>query len=381
MNTKSFIYADNASTTKLDPLALEAMLPFLQESFGNPSSLHSFSTPPKQALLKARKSIANSINALPEEVFFTSGGTESNNWALKSTIDTNKCCGKHIIVSSIEHHAVLNSCKTLGKKGYEVTYLPVTNQGLILPHILEKSIRKDTILISIILANNEIGTIQDIPQLVEIAHKHNITFHTDAIQAVGHIPINVNTLGVDLLSASAHKFNGPKGTGFLYIKKNTPLTAFIDGGQQENGFRAGTENIASIIGMSIALKNNILSMPTTIEHLKVLSDLLKKQLSHSIPNIIFNGTDEKSLPGLISLSIPDVSGEGLLHILDLKRIIVSTGAACDSQKTQISHVLKGINLPSNIAQGTLRISLGKENQVHDINCIVQAILKAITSIL
>lgn len=368
------IYADNAATSKLDPLALEAMLPFLREDFGNPSSLHSFGRSPRSILNESRQQIAECIGASPEEIFFTSGGTESNNWALKGLAKANTNNKKHIITSAIEHHAVLNTCSHLEHQGFEVTYIPVDSKGHISKVDLENAIRQDTICISIMLASNEIGTIEDIATISSISNKYNIPFHTDAVQAVGHIPVDIKKLGVDLLSASAHKFNGPKGVGFLFVRKGTTLFNFMDGGYQENGCRAGTENIPGIVGMTVALRNNYKNIQANTEKINNLTFLFKKYISQAITPVKFNGDQCSSLPGNVSVSIPGISGESLLHYLDLKGIAVSTGSACNSQSVEISHVLKAIKLSETLANGTIRISFGKNNFENDPIIIAEEII-------
>ncbi len=371
--TKSFVYADNAATTSLDPAAFEAMKPYLLDAFGNPSQPYSFSRKTKQALKDARERIAKCINALPKEIFFTSGGTEGDNWAIKGI-----CSGKsEIITSKIEHHAVLRSCEQMEKMGFRVKYLSVSNNGTILPETLEKSINNATKLVSIMLANNEIGTIQPIRELVEIAHKHGAFFHTDAVQAVGHIPVDVKELDVDLLSASAHKFNGPRGIGFLYIKQGTLIEPLMNGGSQELGLRAGTENVAAIVGMAVALENNCNQLKDNSRHIAKLTDIFLSNLEVPYHR---NGNAENSLPGIISLSFEHTTGEALLHILDLKGIAVSTGSACDTVNQQLSHVIREIRTPPELAKGTIRISFGKDNTEQDavdIATVINTIIKKI----
>lgn len=366
---KRYIYADNAATTKLSSSALDAMLPWLQSDFANPSQPYSFSRAAKAAIKESRQIIADCIGASSDEIFFTSGGTESDNWAIKgSTIS------RSIITSEIEHHAVLNSCKAMAVGAADVKYLRPTNDGVILPDELEKNISAAS-LVSIMLANNEIGTIQTIRELCEIAHARGALFHTDAVQAVGHIPVDVKSLGVDMLSASAHKFNGPKGVGFLYIKSGTPLLPLHDGGSQENGKRAGTENVAGIVGMATALKENCERMSETANRLYGYEKLLIDNLSGL--DFIRNG-GENHLPGVINLSFKGASGEAILHRMDLKGICISTGSACDSVNTQVSHVIKAIGVPEEYAQGTIRISLGADNTEEDVTAIANA-LKQILS--
>lgn len=367
------IYADHAATTKLDIEAYTAMTPYLIEDYGNASQPYVFSKKPKEALRDARKMIAKCIGASPEEIYFTSGGTESDNWVIKGIAQKydNQC---EIITSSIEHHAILNACESIKKQGCTISYLNVDTDGVTLSKELETKIDQSTKLVSIMYANNEIGSIQPIKELCEVAHKCNVLFHTDAVQAVGHTQINVKELDVDMLSASAHKFNGPKGIGFLYIKNGVELPALIDGGQQEHGMRAGTENVASIVGMAIALKNNCENMKQNLVALEKMENQLLDIFLHSKLDFRRNGSIDH-IPGNISLSFRGLEGEMLLHRLDLMGICVSTGSACDSKMTQISHVLQAIKIPTEYAEGTIRISLGKENTYEDINRIGKAIIK------
>lgn len=360
---KHTIYADNAATTKLDIDAFEAMKPYLLDEYGNASQPYSFSRTPKNALKEARQIIASCINANPDEIFFTSGGTESDNWAIKGSAFTDMQ-KKATITSAIEHNAILHSCSAIERLGYPIAYLMPTSEGMIAPDSLEKMITSTTRLVSIMFANNEIGTIQPIKTLCDIAHAHGALFHTDAVQAIGHIKIDVKNLGIDLLSASAHKFNGPKGIGFLYIRKGTKISPYVDGGSQESGFRAGTENIASIIGMAVALKQNCDEVESNIVHIKKLEKIVMDKLNASEIDYIRNGGDNR-IPGNVSLSFKNEDGEALLHRLDLIGICVSTGSACDSVNTKVSHVLHSIGLPFEYAHGTIRISLGKANTAED----------------
>lgn len=366
MGNKERIYLDYAATTPLLPEALEAMLPYLQGDFGNPSSLYGRGVVVRKAVEKARQAISACIGAKPEEVFFTSGGTESDNWALEGVARALRSQGKHIIVSSIEHHAILNCCQAMKKYGYEITYLPVTATGRVEVADLAAALRPDTVLVSIMLANNEIGTIQDISALAKIAHKHGALFHTDAVQAVGHIPVNVKRLGVDLLSASAHKFNGPQGCGFLYVKAGTAIAPFHLGGQQEYGMRAGTENVAAIVGMATALERHISNLDFEQRKLRSFAKRFQELITRKKKEVVFNGDIQKRLPGHISVSFPGYDGEALLHLLDLKGVCVSTGAACNSKNTEISHVLKAIGLQEDSARGTLRITFGEENTLQEL---------------
>ncbi len=372
---RAFIYADNAATTPLAPEALEAMEPFLKEEYANASGLYSFSRKAKKNLQDARESIAACIGAKASEIYFTSGGTESDNWAVKGVAFQNWERRPHIVTSKIEHHAVLNSCKALERIGCTVDYLSPDSAGRISPQSLSEAITPYTVLASVMMANNEIGTIQDIALLSQQAHSQGIVFHTDAVQAVGHIPVDVDALGVDLLSASAHKFNGPKGVGFLYIRDGIEISPFLNGGQQERGRRAGTENVAGIVGMATALRFNVEQMDQTTAKLRRIEQTFIDTLRSAIPNVVINGDASNHLPGLVSLSIPGASGEGLLHILDLKGCAVSTGAACNSQSTEISHVLSAIGSSESLSKGTLRVSFGRFNEVQDAQRIAKLIAK------
>lgn len=372
---KQFIYADNAATTKLDLDAFEAMKPFLLSEYGNASQPYSFSRSAKKALKESREIIAYCIGAEPEEIFFTSGGTESNNWAIKGSMfaeDKNR----ETITSSIEHHSILNTCAEIEKMGYHVSYLPVDLSGKVHSRDLFKAISNKTRLVSIMMSNNEVGTIQDISSFAQIAHSYGALFHTDAVQSVGHLGIDVKSLDVDLLSASAHKFNGPKGIGFLYIRKGTKIVPLLNGGAQELSLRAGTENISSIVGMAIALKNNVVSIKENSSNLIILENLLIDTLKENQIKFIRNGNSDR-VPGNISLSFPGYEGESLLHRLDLLGICVSTGSACDSKNTQISHVLKAMGIEKKIAKGTIRISLGKNNNCDDVMAIASALIKVL----
>lgn len=372
------IYADNAATTKLDIDAFEAMKPFLLENYGNASQPYSFGVKSRRAINDARKTIAECIGADPEEIYFTSGGTESDNWAIKMGSSTNKKNGP-IITSQIEHHAILRACNAMEQEGKQVKYLPVTHEAVVLPESLEEVISSETSLVSVMTANNEVGSIQPIKELAAIAHKNGALFHTDAVQAVGHIPINVKELDVDMLSASAHKFNGPKGIGFLYVKKGIDLKPFMDGGAQERGMRAGTENVAAIVGMAVALKNNCMTITENRKKLEELEKKLILALKERNINFLLNGSIEK-IPGNISLSFDDIEGEILLHRLDIMGICVSTGSACDSKNTQISHVLSAMNLFPKSAKGTIRLSLSKDNTLSDILGIVTGIQKVLATL-
>ena len=364
------IYADHAATTRLDQDAFEAMKPFLMEEYGNASQPYSFARKPRKALNDARITIAECINASPEEIFFTSGGTESDNWAIKGTAEYGDN-GK-IIASEIEHHAVLNACAEIQRWGIPTDYLPADASGIIHPDELSKRITKKTRLVSVMMVNNEIGTVEPIREIAETAHRYGALFHTDAVQAVGHIPVDVGHLSVDLLSASAHKFNGPKGVGFLYARKGIHLSAYINGGGQEFGMRAGTENIASIVGMATALRKNCSHLEENAAHLMRVEAAFLDALERSGLYYQINGGNQR-IPGNVSVSFANADGEMLLHRLDLKGICVSTGSACNGQSNQISHVLQSIGLPQEYAKGTIRISFGIENTETEAVMIVEAI--------
>lgn len=366
------IYADNAATTKLDDDAFKAMKPYLTSEYGNPSQPYFFAKSAKKALSTARASIASCIGAESEEIYFTSGGTESDNWAIKGSAlgDYKK---RTTITSEIEHHAILNACATIERIGYPVVYLPVTNDGTVQPEVLEQYITDQTKLVSIMLSNNEIGTIEPIAKLSQIAHNHGAIFHTDAVQAVGHIPIDVKELGVDMLSASAHKFNGMKGSGFLYIRKGIEIPSYIDGGAQERSKRAGTENIAAIVAMAVALEKNCARLKESSEKLKKLEEIFLRKLTDANINFKRNGSNNR-LPGNVNISIKNADGEMLLHRLDLKGICISTGSACDSVNTRVSHVIEAIKVPEEYAKGTIRITFGTDNSVEDVNKIADSLI-------
>ena len=366
---KEYVYADNAATTRLSNKAFESMLPYLQNEYGNASQLYSFARSPKKALKEARQVIATCIGAQPSEIYFTSCGTESDNWVINGAVQQHL----PIVTSSIEHHAILRPCESAKRCGCSVSLLPVTKEGIVLSSSVKEVVHSSCGLLSVMYANNEIGTIQPIKELATIAHENGWLMHTDAVQAIGHTRINVRELGVDMLSASAHKFNGPKGIGFLYIKEGVNWPALIKGGTQENGLRAGTENVASIVGMATALEENVISICENESHLAHLEEILISNLSRSGIAFYRNGA-ENHIKGNVSLSFPNRSGESIMHRLDLKGICVSTGSACDSKETQISHVLKAIGLEEMLAKGTIRISLSKYNTEHDMMKIVQVLV-------
>lgn len=374
---KKIIYLDNAATTQVDPKVLEAMLPFFTEYYGNPSAVYSFAETAKKAVEDAREKLAELIHAKKDEIYFTGGGSESDNWALKATAEAYGNKGKHIITSKIEHHAILHTCKWLEKHGFEVTYLDVDEKGLISPEELEKAIRPDTILISIMAANNEIGTIEPLAEIGEIAHKHGILFHTDAVQAFGHIPLDVDAMHIDMLSASGHKINGPKGIGLLYIRKGVKIRSFIHGGAQERQRRAGTHNVPGIVGFGKAAELALANMDERIKYETELRDYLIKRVSSEIPYTKVNGDLEKRLPNNANFCFRFIEGESMLILLDQNGICGSSGSACTSGSLDPSHVLLAIGLPHEIAHGSLRLSLSEKTTREDIDFTIDELKKII----
>lgn len=370
---RKVIYADHAATTPLSPIAKSAMEPYLIMDFYNPSTKYSASRNARRAVEEARATIARCIGAKPSEVYFTSGGTESDNWAIKGTMLV-RGDERAIITSAFEHHAVLNSCSFIEKMGYPASYLIPDQYGYIQCSSLAKAIMSDTKLVSLMMVNNELGTIQPIKELCRMAHDHGALFHTDAVQAVGHIKVDVEDLGVDMLSASAHKFGGPKGVGFLYLREGIELEPLLAGGGQERGLRAGTENVPGIVGMAAALNNSNAHLLETQAHMHMLRDRFVRQMEATELDYRINGGND-TYPGTISLSIKGCNGEMLLHRLDLMGIEVATGSACDSKETQISHVLAAIDIPSEYALGTIRISFGGDNTLDDVDAIVTGICR------
>jgi cysteine desulfurase len=370
---RKLIYVDHAATTYIKPEVLGAMQPYLTELFGNPSSIYYLGRESKKAIDEARSQTAYFLGAHPQEIYFTGSGTEADNWAIKGVAYANRKKGKHIITSMIEHHAVLEPVEFLRKEGFEVTYLPVDENGLINPAELEKAIRPDTTLVSIMYANNEIGTIQPIKELAEIARKKGVIFHTDAVQAIGNISVNVKDLGIDLLSMSAHKFYGPKGIGCLYVRKGVKLDGFMHGGAQERKKRAGTENVSGIVGMAAALKMAYENLDEYNEHLKKLSKRLIEKVFDRIPYVRLNGDRDNRLPGNVNFSFEFIEGESLLLMLDMKGIQASSGSACTSGSLDPSHVLLAIGLPHEIAHGSLRITFGEKNTEEEVDYIVDCI--------
>ena len=370
------IYADNAATTKISNLALEKMLPFLQDQYGNASSQYSIGVRAKRAVEQARRQIAAAIGAQPPEIVFTSSGSESNNWVLRNIADSYRGQAIHFITSSIEHYSVLNACQALEATGAELTYLPVDNYGRISVDDVKKAVKANTRLVTFMLANNEIGTIQPIAEIGSFLSERGIIFHTDAVQAVGHIPVNINDLHVDLLTASAHKFNGAKGTGILYKKSGLRLLPFIFGGAQEQGHRAGTENVAGIVAAGYALEESIATMGETTERLKAMIDATVNAIRERIPCARVNGDPENRLPGTVNLRFDGVSGESLMHLLDLKGICISTSSACTSGKEEPSHVLIALGLTEQQAKESIRISYGRHNTLEETKAIAGAICDA-----
>ena len=373
--SRHMIYADHAATTAVTDTALKAMLPHFTTAYGNPSSLYRFAQEGKSDLEEARAQVAACLNAKAEEIYFTSGGTEADNWALRGVAQLMALKGKrtgHIITSAIEHHAVLHTAQYLEKQGWSITYLPVDGDGLVDPAAVETAIRPDTILISVMAANNEIGTIQPIAEIGAIARAHQILFHTDAVQAVGHIPVDVEAWNVDLLSLSGHKFGGPKGIGALYVKKSLRLPALIQGGGQEKGRRSGTENVPGAVGMAAALKEAVEHMPEESARLAALRDKLIAGLE-GLPYTRLTGHREKRLPGTASFVFEGVEGEALLLHLDARGICASSGSACSSASLDPSHVLLAIGLPHAVAHGSLRLSLGRDNTQADVDAMLNEI--------
>ena len=361
------IYLDNAATTAVRPEVFEKMKPFFIENYSNPSAVYSFAGDTKEAVEKAREQIAAVLGAKAKEIYFTAGGSESDNWAIKGIAEALKEKGKHIITSKIEHHAVLHTCEYLEKHGYEVTYLDVDADGVVSPEAVENAIRPDTILISIMTANNEIGTIEPIAQIGAVAKKHGILFHTDAVQAFAHIPMNVDEMNIDLLSASGHKFNGPKGIGIMYIRTGVKIRSFIHGGAQERKRRAGTENVPGIVGYGKAVELAMASMEQRMKHETELRDYAIARIENEIPYCRLNGDRVKRVPNNINFSFQFVEGESLLIMLDMKGICASSGSACTSGSLDPSHVLLAIGLPHEIAHGSLRMSIGADTTKEDID--------------
>ena len=368
------IYLDHAATTAIKDEVIKEMMPYLTEQYGNPSSLYSLGRKSKKAIENSRNQVASAIGAKKSEIYFTSGGTESDNLAIKGVAKKYKNKGKHIITSKIEHHAVINACKRLEKEGFEVSYLSVDKNGKVLIEELKNTIREDTILISIMMANNEIGTIQPIKEIGKIAKERGIIFHTDAVQAIGSLPIDVEELEVDLLSISAHKFYGPKGIGALYIRKGTSIEELLDGGAQEKGRRAGTENVPSIVGMGKAIEIATQNLKSYQKKMCYLRDETIEQILKQIPKAYLNGHAIDRLPGNVNMIFPFMEAESMILKLDQKGIAVSSGSACASGSLEPSHVLKAIGLSHEASQCSLRFSFGEENTINDVQYLVEALV-------
>ncbi|GHV18097.1 cysteine desulfurase NifS [Clostridia bacterium] len=365
------IYLDNAATTPLRPEVLEVMMPYLTEHYGNPSSIYKLGRDSRIAIDNAREKVANILGTDSQRIYFTSGGTESDNWAVKGVAHSNSKKGKHIITSEIEHHAILHACDTLEREGYEITRIPPDGFGIISPEKLKKAIRDDTILVTIMQANNEIGTIQPIAELAKIAHEKNAYFHTDAVQSLGHIPVNVDDLGVDLLSLSGHKFGGPKGVGVLYVRKGVRLAGYMDGGGQERNMRAGTENTAGIVGLAHALELATSEIESESARQITLRDKLINNILSTIPYSRLNGSADKRVPNNVNISFEFIEGESLLLLLDMQGIAASSGSACTSGSLDPSHVLLSIGLPHEKAHGSLRLTLGRDTTEQDVDFVVE----------
>ncbi len=375
------IYMDNAATTATDPQVVEAMQPYFTEVYGNPSSFHSFGREARNGVTEARDKVADLIGAdHAKEIIFTSGGTESDNYAIKGVAEKLKDSGKHIITSSVEHHAVLHTCQYLEKKGYEVTYLPVDEDGFVNPADLQDAIREDTILITIMMANNEVGTIQPISEIGEIAKENDVVFHTDAVQAVGSIPVDVNELNVDLLSLSGHKFHSPKGVGALYVRKGTPIEKYLHGGAQERDRRATTENVAGIVGLGAAAEIAQEGLEEKQEKLTKLRDKLITGIQEEIDEVKLNGHRNKRLPNNVNFSIKYIEGESILMKLDLEGVGASSGSACTSGSLEPSHVLLAMGLCHEVAHGSLRLSLSKYSTEEEVDKVLDILPKVVSDL-
>lgn len=371
------IYLDNAATTKTAPEVVDAMLPYFSEYYGNASTIYSLGAESKKAMDHARQTIADSLGAKPEEIYFTAGGSESDNWALKATAEAYASKGKHIITTKIEHHAILHTCEYLEKRGFEITYLNVDRDGLISLDELKAAIRPDTILISVMFANNEIGTIEPIAEIGEIAKEHGVLFHTDAVQAYAQVPIHVDEMHIDMLSASGHKLNGPKGIGFLYIRKGVKIRSFVHGGAQERSRRAGTENIPGIVGLGAAVERAMRIMDSKTRREIELRDYLIGRLENEIPHCWLNGHRTKRLPNNINFSFLFIEGESMLIMLDMKGICASSGSACTSGSLDPSHVLLAIGLKHEEAHGSLRLTLSEDSTKEEMDIVAEEVKKIV----
>ncbi len=374
------IYMDNAATTRTAPEVLEAMRPYFTELYGNPSSIYAFSDRAKEGIEASRRILADMLGAKPEEIYFTGGGTEADNWALTGAAEACAGRGRHIITTKIEHHAVLHTAQYLERRGFEVTYVNVDENGVVKLGELERAIRPDTILISVMFANNEIGTVQPIREIGELARRHGILFHTDAVQAFGHLPIRVDRYHIDMLSASAHKFCGPKGVGFLYMRGGTGVGPLLHGGAQERGQRAGTENVPGIVGMGKAAQRAAATMRWRAERERRLRDRLIQKIMREVPYVRLNGHRDMRLPNNASFCFQFVEGEALLVMLDMKGICASSGSACTSGQADASHVLLACGLPEDIAHGSLRLTLSEENTAEEMDYVAEAVRESVESL-
>lgn len=374
---KKTIYLDNAATTRVHPQVLQAMMPFFCDEFANPAGGYNMAHFSNNAITQARIHCARLINALPDEIYFTSGGSEADNWALTSYAESNKSSGNHIITSQIEHKAILNTLKKLEHEGFRVTYIKPDKYGIVNPDDVEAAICPDTILISIMTANNEIGTIQDVKKIGRIAQKHNVAFHTDSVQAYGHIPIDVRDCNINMLSVSGHKLHGPKGVGFLYIKNKTNICPFIYGGSQENGMRAGTSNTPGIVGLGKASQLALINMKNNSEQISNLRNYTIEQIKKALPGGRLNGHPTKRLPNNVSFCFPNIQSHLLIEYLNLKRICVSAGSACSTGKAGPSHVLKAIDVPDEFSSGSIRITLSYENTKNEIDYLIYELVRFI----
>ena len=373
MERRRSVYMDHAATTPTRPEVVEAMLPCFTERFGNPSSLYTLAREAEEAVEEARGRVAAAIGASPEEVFFTSGGTEADNWAVKGVAAASRKKGDHIVTSSIEHHAVLHTCRALDKQGYRVTYLPVDEFGRVEPERVEEAITDKTVLVSVMAANNEIGTVQPVRAIAAVAHDHGVPFHTDAVQAIGAFPVDVNEIGADLLAISAHKFGGPKGVGALYVRRKTRIGTFMDGGAQEQGRRAGTENVPGIVGLGKAIDLAVAGMARNAFRNAAMRDRLIRGILETIPDTRLNGHPVERLANNVNVAFRYVEGESILLMLDARGIAASTGSACTSASLEPSHVLTACGLPPEHAHGSLRLTLGHRNTEEDVDYVLSVL--------
>ena len=369
------IYLDNAATTKTAPEVVQAMLPYFSEYYGNPSSIYDFAGKSKEAITKGREQIAEVLGAKKEEIYFTAGGSESDNWALKATFEAYKAKGNHIITTKIEHHAILHTCEYLEKRGAKITYVDVDENGIVKLDELEKAITPETILISVMFANNEVGTIMPIAEIGKVCKEKGVFFHTDAVQAVGHVPIDVKAMNIDMLSLSAHKFHGPKGVGALYVRRGIRLPSHIMGGAQERGRRAGTENTAGIVGLGAAIELACSNMEENARRMTALRNRLMEGIEREIPYVKLNGHRTERLPNNVNYSIKFIEGESILLMLDMNGIAASSGSACTSGSLDPSHVLLALGLPHEIAHGSVRLTLGDDTTEEDVDYVIEVLKK------